>query len=50
MVQPLIHAAVMSSLKGIQVVRIDFFLISKVANIRCFILIAVEFFYNIIRK
>jgi hypothetical protein len=29
-------------LKGIQAVRIDFFYILKVANIRCFILIAVE--------
>ena len=30
--------------KGIQAVRIDFFFILKVANIRCFILIAVEIF------
>ena len=37
-------------LKGIQAVRIDFFFILKVANIRCFILIAVEIFHNIIRK
>jgi hypothetical protein len=36
--------------KGIQAVRIDFFFILKVANILCFILIAVEFFHNIIRK
>ena len=35
-------------LKGIQAVRIDFFLL-KVANIRCFKLIAVEIFH-IIRK
>jgi hypothetical protein len=35
--------------KGIQAVKIDFFLILKVANIRCFILIAVEIFHNIIR-
>jgi hypothetical protein len=28
--------------KGIQAVRIEFFFILKVANIRCFILIAVE--------
>ena len=32
--------------KGIQAVRIEFFFILKVANIRCFILIAVEFFHN----
>ena len=37
-------------LKGIQVVRIEFFFILKIANIRCFILIAVEMFHNIIRK
>ena len=37
-------------LKGIQAVRIEFFFILKVANIRCFILIAVEIFHNIIRK
>jgi hypothetical protein len=37
-------------LKGIQAVRIDFFFILKVANIRCFILIAVDIFHNIIRK
>jgi hypothetical protein len=36
-------------IKGIQAVRIDFFLL-KVANIRCFILIAVEIFHNVIRK
>jgi hypothetical protein len=30
--------------KGIQAVRIDFFFILKVANILCFILIAVEIF------
>jgi hypothetical protein len=35
-------------LKGIQVVRIEFFFILKIANIRCFILIAVEMFHNII--
>jgi hypothetical protein len=35
--------------KCIQTVRIDFFLL-KVANIRCFILIAVEIFHNIIRN
>ena len=41
----------MKELRGIQAVRIDyFFLILKVANIRCFILIAVEIFHNIIRK
>ena len=34
----------------IQAVRIEFFFILKVANIRCFILIAVEIFHNIIRK
>ena len=37
-------------IKGIQAVRIDFFYILKVANIWCFILIAVEIFHNIIRK
>jgi hypothetical protein len=37
------------NIKGIQAVRIDFFIL-KVANIRCFILIAVEIFHNIIRK
>jgi hypothetical protein len=36
------------SLKGIQAVRIEFFFILKVANIRCFILIAVDIFHNII--
>ena len=40
-----------SMIKGIQAVRIDFFSqILKVANIRCFILIAVEIFHNTIRK
>ena len=38
-----------SGVKGIQAVRIEFFLL-KVAKIRCFILIAVEIFHNIIRK
>jgi hypothetical protein len=38
------------NLKGIQAVRIEFFLTLKVANIRCFILIAVEIFHNIIHK
>ena len=37
-----------SGAKGIQAVRMDFFLL-KVTNIRCFILIAVEMFHNIIR-
>jgi hypothetical protein len=36
--------------KGIQAVRNDFLFILKVANIRCFILIGVEIFLNIIRK
>jgi hypothetical protein len=36
--------------KGIQAVRIEFFFKLKVANIRCFILIAVDIFHNIIRK
>ena len=41
----------LSKVKGIQAVRIEFFLfILKVANIRCFILMAVEIFHNIIRK
>ena len=40
-----------TTLKGTQAVRIEFFVyILKVANIRCFILIAVEIFHNIIRK
>jgi hypothetical protein len=34
----------------LKAVRIEFFFIFKVANIRCFILIAVEIFHNIIRK
>ena len=34
----------------LKAVRIDFFFILKVANIRCFILIAVAIFHNIIRK
>jgi hypothetical protein len=34
----------------LKAVRIEFFFILKVANIRCFILIAVEIFHNIIRK
>jgi hypothetical protein len=34
---------------NLKAVRIDFFLL-KVANIRCFILIAVEIFHNIIRE
>ena len=37
-------------IKGIQAVRIEFLFILKVANIRCFILIVVEIFHNIIRK
>jgi hypothetical protein len=36
-------------LKGIQAVRIDFFLL-KAANFLGFILIAVEIFHNVIRK
>ena len=36
--------------KGIQAVRIEFFFLLKVANIRCFILITVEIFHNIIHK
>ena len=36
--------------KGIQAVRIEFFFILKVTNIRYFILIAVEIFHIIIRK
>jgi hypothetical protein len=34
----------------LKAVRIEFFFILKVANIRCFILIAVAIFHNIIRK
>jgi hypothetical protein len=37
-------------IKGIQAVIIDFVFILKVANIRRFILIAVEIIHNIIRK
>jgi hypothetical protein len=36
--------------KDIQAVRTEKKIILKVANIRCFILIAVEIFHNIIRK
>jgi hypothetical protein len=36
------------TVKSIQAVRIEFFVLLKVANIRCFILIAVEIFHNII--
>ena len=36
--------------KGIQADRIGFFLLLKVANIPCFILIVVEIFHNITRK
>jgi len=38
------------SLKAYRLSEFNFFLILKVANIRCFILIAVEIFHNIIRK
>jgi hypothetical protein len=34
----------------LKAVRIEIFFILKVANIRCFILIAVAIFHNIIRK
>jgi hypothetical protein len=44
------HRVMKTHLKGIRAVRIEFFFILKVANIRCFILIAVEIFHNIIRK
>ena len=46
----IIYLLVVFYIKGIQAVRIEFFFILKVANIRYFILIAVEIFYNIIRK
>ena len=48
----IIERCKIDTLKGIQTVRIDFFYILKVANIRCCILnlIAVEIFHNIIRK
>ena len=36
--------------KTLKAVRIGSFFILKVANILCFILIAVEIFHNIIRK
>jgi hypothetical protein len=35
-----------SLIKGTQAVRIEFFFILKVANIRCFILIAVEILFK----
>jgi hypothetical protein len=35
---------------NLKAVRIEFFSILKVDNIRCFILIAVEIFHNIIHK
>ena len=35
---------------NLKAVRIEFFFILKVDNIRCFILIAVEIFHNIIHK
>jgi hypothetical protein len=44
-----IHFSI-SLFKGIQAVRIDFFYLLKVANIRCFILNAVEIFHNIIHR
>ena len=37
-------------LKAYRLSELNFFLLLKVANIRCFILIAVEIFHNIIRK
>jgi hypothetical protein len=39
-----------TSLKAYRLSELNFFLILKVANIRCFILIAGEIFHNIIRK
>ena len=43
-----VHTPFTLTLKGIQSLRLIFFIL-KVANIRCFILIAVEIFHNIIR-
>jgi hypothetical protein len=43
-----VHTPFTLTLKGIQSLRLIFFIL-KVANIRCFILIAVEMFHNIIR-
>jgi len=37
-------------LKAYRLSELNFFFILKVANIRCFILIAVEIFHNIIHK
>ena len=37
-------------LKAYRLSELNIFFIFKVANIRCFILIAVEIFHNIIRK
>ena len=37
-------------LKAYRLSELNFFLLLKVANIRCFILIAVEIFHNIIHK
>jgi hypothetical protein len=39
-----------SIVKFLKAVRIEFFLNIKVANNRCFILIVVQIFHNIIRK
>jgi hypothetical protein len=45
------NLSIFISVKGIQAVIIDlFYILLKVANIRCFILIGVEIFHNIIRK
>ena len=40
------HALKIELFKGIQAIRIKFLFILKVANIRCYILIAVEIFHN----
>jgi hypothetical protein len=43
------HFLISTSLKEYRLSKLIFFIL-KVANIRCFILIAVEIFHNIIRK
>ena len=44
------HVKICMQLKAYRLSELIFFFILEVANIRCFILIAVEIFHNIIRK
>jgi hypothetical protein len=46
----LMYMYIFKQLKAYRLSELNFFLILKVANIRCFILIAVEIVHNIIRK